>query len=97
MAGGGTNREDGDVGFPQIAPMVDVVLVLLLFFMAAAAPSVIPRELTIPYLPSGAGATFKPGPSPTPSSSISRRKDSSPAARLLTIRAAKSFPPCATS
>ncbi len=62
MAGGGTN-EDGDVGF-QIAPMVDVVFVLLLFFMAAAGSQVIPRELTI-NLPSGAGAT-KPGPPPTP-------------------------------
>lgn len=62
MAGGGTN-EDGDVGF-QIAPMVDVVFVLLLFFMAAAGSQVIPRELTI-NLPSGATSS-KPGPPPTP-------------------------------
>ncbi len=34
MAGGG-GGEDGDFGF-QIAPMVDVVFVLLLFFMACA-------------------------------------------------------------
>jgi len=50
MAGGGTN-EDGDVGF-QIAPMVDVVFVLLLFFMASAGSQVIPKELSI-NLPSG--------------------------------------------
>lgn len=62
MAGGGTN-EDGDIGF-QIAPMVDVVFVLLLFFMASAGSQVKPRELTI-NLPSGA-AVNKPGPPPTP-------------------------------
>jgi len=54
MAGGGVS-EDGDVGF-QIAPMVDVVFVLLLFFMASAGSQVIPRELTI-NLPSGASAS----------------------------------------
>jgi biopolymer transport protein ExbD len=43
--------EDGDVGF-QIAPMVDVVFVLLLFFMAAAGSQVIPKELSI-NLPGG--------------------------------------------
>lgn len=62
MAGGGTN-EDGDVGF-QIAPMVDVVFVLLLFFMASAGSQIIPKELSI-NLPSGRGAA-KPGPPPTP-------------------------------
>jgi biopolymer transport protein ExbD len=50
MAGGGVS-EDGDVGF-QIAPMVDVVFVLLLFFMASAGSQVIPKELSI-NLPSG--------------------------------------------
>lgn len=50
MAGGGTNQ-DGDIGF-QIAPMVDVVFVLLLFFMASAGSQVIPKELSI-NLPSG--------------------------------------------
>lgn len=50
MAGGGVS-EDGDVGF-QIAPMVDVVFVLLLFFMASAGSQVIERELNI-SLPSG--------------------------------------------
>lgn len=62
MAGGGTN-EDGDVGF-QIAPMVDVVFVLLLFFMASAGSQVIPKELSI-NLPSGQSAS-KPGPPATP-------------------------------
>lgn len=62
MAGGGTN-EDGDVGF-QIAPMVDVVFVLLLFFMASAGSQVIAKELSI-NLPSGR-ASAKPGPPPTP-------------------------------
>lgn len=61
MAGGGTN-EDGDVGF-QIAPMVDVVFVLLLFFMASAGSQVIPKELSI-NLPSG--ASTKTGPPTTP-------------------------------
>ena len=50
MAGGGVS-EDGDIGF-QIAPMVDVVFVLLLFFMASAGSKVQPKELTI-NLPSG--------------------------------------------
>lgn len=62
MAGGGTN-EDGDVGF-QIAPMVDVVFVLLLFFMASAGSQIIAKELTI-NLPSGSKATSA-GPPPTP-------------------------------
>ncbi|MFZ4598178.1 MAG: ExbD/TolR family protein [Terrimicrobiaceae bacterium] len=50
MAGGGVS-EDGDAGF-QIAPMVDVVFVLLLFFMASAGSQVIEKELNI-NLPSG--------------------------------------------
>lgn len=62
MAGGGIS-EDGDPGF-QIAPMVDVVFVLLLFFMAAAGSQIIERELNI-NLPSGRSAA-KPGPPPTP-------------------------------
>ena len=57
MAGGGVS-EDGDVGF-QIAPMVDVVFVLLLFFMASAGSQIIPKELTI-NLPSG-----RSNPNPT--------------------------------
>ena len=51
--------EDGDIGF-QIAPMVDVVFVLMLFFMASAGAQVIERELSI-NLPSGkASSTSAP-------------------------------------
>ena len=59
MAGGGTS-EDGDIGF-QIAPMVDVVFVLLLFFMSCAGSQIIEKELNI-NLPSGRPA---PGGVPT--------------------------------
>jgi biopolymer transport protein ExbD len=48
---GSVGSEDGDMGF-QIAPMVDVVFVLLLFFMASAGAQVIEKELNI-NLPSG--------------------------------------------
>ncbi|MFZ9932959.1 MAG: ExbD/TolR family protein [Chthoniobacterales bacterium] len=61
--GGSVGSEDGDVGF-QIAPMVDVVFVLLLFFMASAGSQVVERELNI-SLPSGRGAKSA-GPPPTP-------------------------------
>lgn len=44
MASGSTT-EDGDIGF-QIAPMVDVVFVLLLFFMAAAGSQQISKEIS---------------------------------------------------
>jgi biopolymer transport protein ExbD len=54
MGGGGVS-EDGDVGF-QIAPMVDVVFVLLLFFMASAGSQIIEKELNI-NLPSGRSAS----------------------------------------
>lgn len=53
--GGSVGSEDGDVGF-QIAPMVDVVFVLMLFFMACAGSQVKERELNI-SLPSGAPAS----------------------------------------
>jgi biopolymer transport protein ExbD len=62
MAGIGT-AEEGDIGF-QIAPMVDVVFVLLLFFMASAGSQIVPKELTI-NLPSGRSES-KLGPPPTP-------------------------------
>ena len=55
--------EDGDVGF-QIAPMVDVVFVLMLFFMASAGMQVIELELGI-NLPSGASSRAG-GPPPVP-------------------------------
>src|SRR4051812_44953701 len=48
---GSVGSEDGDLGF-QIAPMVDVVFVLLLFFMASAGAQVVEKELAI-NLPSG--------------------------------------------
>lgn len=63
MGGGGVS-EDGDPGF-QIAPMVDVVFVLLLFFMAAAGSQVIEKELNV-SLPSGKAASAPDGPPPTP-------------------------------
>jgi biopolymer transport protein ExbD len=51
---------DGDLGF-QIAPMVDVVFVLMLFFMASAGLQVTEKELGI-NLPSGRVATGKDEP-----------------------------------
>ena len=57
MAGGGTS-EDGDIGF-QIAPMVDVVFVLLLFFMSCAGQQIIEKELNI-NLPSGRSPSSAP-------------------------------------
>ena len=51
MGGGGGGGEDGDFGF-QIAPMVDVVFVLLLFFMACAGQNITEGFLTV-NLPSG--------------------------------------------
>lgn len=51
---GSVGSEDGDIGF-QIAPMVDVVFVLMLFFMACAGAQVKEKELNI-ALPSGAPA-----------------------------------------
>ncbi len=52
---GSVGSEDGDIGF-QIAPMVDVVFVLMLFFMASAGMQVAEKELSI-NLPSGTAAT----------------------------------------
>ena len=49
---GSVGSEDGDIGF-QIAPMVDVVFVLMLFFMASAGSQIVENELNI-SLPSGA-------------------------------------------
>jgi biopolymer transport protein ExbD len=59
---GSVGSEDGDMGF-QIAPMVDVVFVLLLFFMASAGSQIVEKELTI-NLPSG--AKTGQGPQSTP-------------------------------
>jgi biopolymer transport protein ExbD len=63
MSGGGVS-EDGDIGF-QIAPMVDVVFVLLLFFMASAGSQVLEMELNI-SLPSGRAAGPSSGVPSTP-------------------------------
>ncbi len=60
---GSIDSGDGDAGF-QIAPMVDVVFVLLIFFMASAGSNVVEKELNI-SLPSGRGAATA-GPPPTP-------------------------------
>ena len=49
------HHEDADPGF-QIAPMVDVVFVLMLFFMAFAGFRATERELSI-SLPGGPGPT----------------------------------------
>ena len=48
---GSVGSEDGDIGF-QIAPMVDVVFVLMLFFMASAGSQIVEKELRV-NLPSG--------------------------------------------
>ena len=61
---GSVGSEDGDIGF-QIAPMVDVVFVLMLFFMASAGMQVAEKELSI-NLPSGQTAAN----SQTPTTSI---------------------------
>ena len=60
---GSVGSEDGDIGF-QIAPMVDVVFVLMLFFMASAGMQVVEKELSI-NLPSGVAAPNSETP-PTP-------------------------------
>ena len=61
---GQVGNEDGDVGF-QIAPMVDVVFVLMLFFMASAGLQVVELELGV-NLPSGRSGAGIGGPPPTP-------------------------------
>jgi biopolymer transport protein ExbD len=48
---GSVASDDGDTGF-QIAPMVDIVFVLMLFFMASAGSQIVEKELNI-SLPSG--------------------------------------------
>lgn len=62
--GGSVGSEDGDIGF-QIAPMVDVVFVLMLFFMASAGSQIVENELNI-SLPSGAPAKAGNLPPKTP-------------------------------
>ena len=50
------SSQDGDIGF-QIAPMVDVVFVLLLFFMACAGAMLQERELSVNLPSHGGGPT----------------------------------------
>lgn len=52
MAGGGGGSESGEPEF-QIAPMVDVLLVLLIFFMAITSAEVLKvnKEITLPVSP----------------------------------------------
>ncbi|MDD2706671.1 MAG: biopolymer transporter ExbD [Verrucomicrobiae bacterium] len=52
MAGGGGNA-DGDMGF-QIAPMIDLILTLLVFFMSTVALKQVENELSI-QLPGAGG------------------------------------------
>lgn len=49
---GSVGSEEGDLGF-QIAPMVDVVFVIMLFFMASAGVQIVETNLGL-SLPSGA-------------------------------------------
>ena len=58
MAGGG-GGEGGDFGF-QIAPMVDVVFVLLLFFMASAGQNITEGFFQIGLPSSAPGGADKP-------------------------------------
>ena len=58
MAGGG-GGEGGDFGF-QIAPMVDVVFVLLLFFMASAGQNITEGFFQIGLPSSAPGGNEKP-------------------------------------
>lgn len=52
---GSIGSDDGDIGF-QIAPMVDVVFVLMLFFMACAGSQVVESKLNV-NLPAGKGSS----------------------------------------
>ena len=59
---GSVGSEEGDIGF-QIAPMVDVVFVLMLFFMASAGMQVAERELAV-NLPAGSAPGSAPAVTP---------------------------------
>jgi biopolymer transport protein ExbD len=55
---GSVDSADGEIGF-QIAPMVDVVFVLMLFFMAAAGARVMEKEIGV-NLPAPPGRIHDP-------------------------------------
>ena len=58
---GSVNSADGEIGF-QIAPMVDVVFVLMLFFMAAAGAQITEKEMSVALPgPPPNGSTSEPG------------------------------------
>ncbi len=50
-----SDNEDGHIGF-QIAPMVDVVFVLMLFFMASVGSQMVEKELALNIPKSGLGS-----------------------------------------
>ncbi len=60
MGGSVEGSGEGDVGF-QIAPMVDVVFVIMLFFMASAGAQVVQKELGV-MLPASANANPSSAP-----------------------------------
>ena len=53
---GGSEQADGDIGF-QIAPMIDLILVLLVFFMSTVALKQVENELGINLPGRGLGYT----------------------------------------
>src|SRR3954463_16783975 len=59
---GSVDSADGEIGF-QIAPMVDVVFVLMLFFMAAAGAQIKEKEMSV-NLPGPSGIVHPPGSMP---------------------------------
>ena len=61
MAGGGSSIESGEPEF-QVAPMIDVLLVLLIFFMSITSAQVeqLDKEIKLPVAPN----TTQPKPNP---------------------------------
>jgi biopolymer transport protein ExbD len=61
MAGGGSSIESGEPEF-QVAPMIDVLLVLLIFFMSIVTAQVeqVDKEIRLPVAPD----TTQPKPNP---------------------------------